>query len=94
MSVERSDAVFPRMVELRRTIHRRPELAFEEVETANVIMGELERLGIPYEYGGKGGAVIGRIESGGQNTPTVALRAELDAFVDRRITEGGVASDF
>jgi len=80
MSVERSEAVFPRMVELRRAIHRRPELAFEEVETAKVIMGELERLGITYEYGGKGGAVIGRIESGGREAPTVALRAELDAL--------------
>ena len=56
MSTERSESVFPRMVELRRAIHRHPELAFEEVETAKVIMGELERLGIPYEYGGKGGA--------------------------------------
>lgn len=80
MSTERSEAVFPKMVELRRTLHRHPELAFEEVETAKVVMDELERLGIPYEYGGKGEAVIGKLENGGQNAPTVALRAELDAL--------------
>lgn len=80
MSLERSEPVFPKMVELRRTIHRHPELAFEEVETAQVIMRELERLGIPYEYEGEGHAVIGRLEAGGDGAPTVALRAEMDAL--------------
>lgn len=80
MSVERSELVFPKMVELRRTIHRHPELAFEEVETANVIMEELDRLGIPYEYEGKGNAVIGRLAGGNDGAPTIALRAEMDAL--------------
>ena len=48
----KSAAVFPRMVELRRTFHRYPELAFEEKETAATIMEELRRLGIPFEYAG------------------------------------------
>ncbi len=72
------DALYPHWVELRRAFHREPELAFEEVATAEKIMAELSRLGIPYEYQGKGGGVIGRIE--GKAEPTVALRADMDAL--------------
>ncbi len=76
----KSASVFPRMVELRRTLHRYPELAFEEKETAATIMKELQRLDIPFEYGGVGSGVIGRIEGGGKDSPTIALRADMDAL--------------
>jgi len=79
-SVAQDATTMRRVVELRRTFHEHPELAFEEVRTAEVIMAELDRLGIDREYGGKGGAVIGRLERGGSNAPTVALRAEMDAL--------------
>lgn len=49
-----SDPLFKHMVELRRSLHRHPELAFEEVETARTLMAELDRLGIAYDYSGKG----------------------------------------
>ena len=68
-----------RMRELRRAFHRRPELAYEEVETAQAIMAELGRLDIPYEYGGKGGGIIGRL-AGASPGPRIALRAEMDAL--------------
>ena len=68
-----------RMVELRRTFHRRPELAFEEAETARTIIAELERLGIDYRYDGVGSAVVGRLP-GPPGSPVVALRAEMDAL--------------
>ena len=71
--------VFSRMVALRRRFHRHPELAYEEVETARTIMAELDRLGIPHEYGGKGGGVVGRLAGNGTG-PTIALRAEMDAL--------------
>lgn len=80
MTLSKSKAIFSKMVELRRTFHQHPELAFEEVNTARVIMEELDRLSIPYQYGGKGGAVIGRLETGNKNDPIVALRAEMDAL--------------
>ncbi len=72
--------VFERIVKLRREIHRNPELAFEEVETAGVIMRELNELGIPFEYMGKGGGVVGRLTNGNPASPVVALRAEMDAL--------------
>ncbi len=76
----KSTEVFPRMVELRRTFHRYPELAFEEEKTAATIMAELKRLNIPFEYGGVGGGVVGRIEAQDKEAPTVALRADMDAL--------------
>ena len=72
--------IFPRMVELRRTFHRYPELAFEEKETAATIIEELRRLDIPFEYAGVSSGVIGRIEGGGKDAATVALRADMDAL--------------
>jgi len=66
------------MVELRRAFHQYPELAFKEEKTAQLIMAELDRLSIPYNYGGVGGGVIAGIVSG--NGPTVALRADMDGL--------------
>jgi hippurate hydrolase len=45
-----------------------------------MITEELDRLGIDNEYGGKGGAVIGRLQGGAPGAPTVALRAEMDGL--------------
>ena len=73
------DALFPHLVALRRHFHQNPELAYEEVGTAQKIGEELERLGIPYDYPGKGGGVVGRLE-GTRPGRTIALRAEMDAL--------------
>ena len=74
-----TESTTARMRELRRTFHHRPELAYEEVETARTILAELDRLGIPYDYGGKGGGVVGRLTGPGDG-PRIALRAEMDAL--------------
>ena len=75
----RMESTVVRMRELRRTFHRLPELAYEEVETARTIMAELDRLRIPYEYGGRGGGIIARL-TGASPGPRIALRAEMDAL--------------
>lgn len=84
-TVEQIEAIFPRMVELRRTFHQYPELSFEEKRTAAVIMEELQRLDIAFEYGGVGGGVIGQIV-GKEEGPAVALRADMDALPGDEIT--------
>ena len=71
--------VFQRMVQLRRHFHQHPELSYEETDTAQTVIAELERLGIPSEYGGPGSGVVGRL-TGTNSGPTVALRAEMDAL--------------
>ena len=83
-------AVRQRMVELRRAFHREPELAFEEEHTAARIIAELESLGIPHSYGGKGTGVIGRLEPA--NAPVIALRADMDALPGEESTDLPFAS--
>jgi amidohydrolase len=74
-----ASAIEPRLIALRRDIHAHPELAFEEVRTAGLIAGELQRLGIPHRTGVGGTGVLGVIE-GGRDGPTLAIRADMDAL--------------
>ena len=85
--------VFEKMVELRRAFHREPELAFEERKTATSIIAELERLGIPFDYGGVGSGIVGRLE-GPAGGPTIALRADMDALPGAENTDLPFASRF
>jgi hippurate hydrolase len=66
---------------LRRDLHAHPELGFEEHRTAEVVTGELHRLGLEYHAGvGKTGVVAvipGRRQDSGR---AVGLRADMDAL--------------
>jgi amidohydrolase len=83
---DRIDARRRHAVEVRRWLHRHPELSFNEAETAARIVAELERLDIPCAYTGPGGGVIGRIETD-PALPTIALRAEMDALPGHDLTD-------
>ncbi len=87
----KSDRVFPHMREMRRWLHQHPELAFEEVRTAEYICEELSRLGISHKYTGKGGSVIGDLVVD-REAPFVALRAEMDALPGEEQTGAAYAS--
>ena len=53
-----AERLTPQLVELRKTLHQRPELAFEEHETAKAVTAFLTKLGIPFRTGiGKTGVV-------------------------------------
>ncbi len=66
---------------LRRDLHAHPELGFEEHRTAEVVTGELDRLGLEYHAGvGKTGVVAvipGQRQDSGR---AVGLRADMDAL--------------
>ncbi len=68
----------PFIVNLRRAIHRRPELGFDVHETAALVARTLGELGIEAQTGvGKTG-VVGYL--GDADGPVVGLRADMDAL--------------
>ncbi len=69
-----------RAAELRRAIHRRPELGYEERETSALVQSELRDLGIDFEAGLAGGTGVAAHLPGGDAAAPVALRADMDAL--------------
>lgn len=69
----------PELVELRRALHRNPELAFEEHETARRIDEELSDLPVSVRTGVAETGVVAVLE-GARSGPVITLRADIDAL--------------
>jgi carboxypeptidase Ss1 len=69
----------PKMIEIRRTIHEKPELAYQEVATSRLVARELKALGIEVKTRVGGTGVVGLIRSG-KKGKVIALRADMDAL--------------
>jgi amidohydrolase len=72
-------AVDAAAVALRRTLHARPEIAFEEMETAALAAGRMRARGLPVRDG-IGGTGVSAVLDTGRPGRTVLLRADLDAL--------------
>jgi amidohydrolase len=69
----------PRVVEIRRDLHRHPEIMYEEVRTSGVVQRELTAAGIGFRAGLAGGTGVAAHLPGRATTAT-ALRADMDAL--------------
>ena len=86
----KANAYFDYMVQVRRHLHKNPEVSFKEFETTEYIRHELKKIGIETEQPLDTGC-IGIIE-GGKPGPVIALRADIDALgMDE---EGEAKADF
>ena len=79
-AAELPDALRARLVELRRSIHREPELAFQETRTAEKLERALREVGVTDVRREAKTAVIGRIRGTAKGAPVVALRGDIDAL--------------
>src|SRR5690625_7299596 len=97
------DDLYSEMVDIRRYLHRNPEVSFQEFETAQYIADFYEKLNIPHQTNVGGNGVVATLE-GGKPGKTIALRADFDALPiqdekdvpykrseERRVGKGGAA---
>lgn len=74
-------AAEPHIIDLRRDLHRHPELSWQEVRTTEAVAAELAALGIPTRrFEGRTG-VLGTLKGqAGAGGKTLLLRADIDAL--------------
>lgn len=75
---EEIEALVPRLREIRRDIHRHPELGFEEVRTQELVRAWLTDRGYTPRVCAETGLVADLHP--GREGPTIALRADLDCL--------------
>lgn len=86
---ELSRALAPKMIEVRRQIHRHPELGRAETETTQLLASHLAAAGIEPMVRADG---IGLYAEVGSGEPTVAFRADIDALPIDEMTGAPYAS--
>ncbi|GAP06604.1 amidohydrolase [Anaerolinea thermolimosa] len=79
--------------DVRRELHRHPELGFQEIRTAGIIAGELSWLGIEVQTGVAKTGVVGLLDGGKGNGPVVLLRFDMDALPIQEETGVSYASE-
>jgi len=89
---QRADELMPKLVELRRDLHRHPELSFEEYRTGQIVAKILQELDFELETGVAKTGVVGLLR-GAEVGKILALRADLDAIPMQEETGLSYASE-
>lgn len=74
------DGMRQELIELRRSIHREPELAFQEHGTAEKLERALRDFGITEMRRVAGTGVVARVKGTDDRAPVVAIRGDIDAL--------------
>ncbi|QOR34093.1 amidohydrolase [Clostridium sp. 'deep sea'] len=78
-SINRALKIKDKLVEIRRKIHKYPEIGLEEFRTADLVAKYLSKLGLEVTKGIANTGVVAVIKGVGKG-PTIALRADMDAL--------------
>ncbi len=73
-------ALRERLLELRRSIHREPELAFQEERTADKLERALKEIGVHDVRRVAGTGIIARVRGSNPGAPVIAIRGDIDAL--------------
>ncbi|MCB0226628.1 MAG: amidohydrolase, partial [Anaerolineae bacterium] len=76
--LDKAQLLQDRLIQLRRTIHRQPELGFEEFQTGALVAQTLGELGLEFQSGVGQTGLVARLGNG--NGPTIGIRADMDAL--------------
>lgn len=87
--LDRASALREELSQIRRAIHRHPELGYEEIATADLAAEYLRRLGLRVATGVARTGVIGYL---GEGRPVVMLRADMDALQMEELNDVPYAS--
>jgi len=83
---EWAEEIKDELIDIRRQIHRHPELGMEEWETAGLAARHLQRLGLSVSTG-IGGTGVCAVLEGQQPEPVIALRADMDALAVQELND-------
>ncbi len=73
-----AERLLPDLVELRRRIHRQPELGLELPNTQALVLDAVDGLGLAVSTGASVSSVVADLQGG--DGPTVLLRGDMDAL--------------
>jgi amidohydrolase len=71
---------FAKVLEIRRHLHKHPELSFKEFETSKFIQKQLSEAGISFTTGYVETGIVALIEGKNPHKKTILLRADMDAL--------------
>lgn len=71
--------LLPEVVDLRRTLHRHPELGLDLPRTQAAVLDALDGLGLELTVGERLSSVVADLD-GGRPGPTILLRGDMDAL--------------
>ncbi len=75
-----SDEAIDRLLTLRRTLHRHPELSNAEHHTSAQLVAQLDALGVQEIRRVAGTGIVARIPGRDRSAPVIAIRGDIDAL--------------